>query len=181
MKVLLDVQTELSLPGGGASVETLVRRAHELGLHGIAVADRRTLAAAPALIAAAAQVGLEVGVGVRQAMADVPGLDLLLFPLAGRGGDRAPGRPPWPAGLRPRPPVRPAQQPRSAPEPRPESADQPPRSRGAQAREPAGPGFRRWPPRPGDLAPSVRRARLSSRRQFAIQAGRWSSQNAGPR
>src|SRR6188768_3595369 len=83
MKVLLDVQTELSLPGGGASVETLVRRAHELGLHGIAVADRRTLAAAPALIAAAAQVGLEIRVGLRQAMTDVPGLDPLLFPLAG--------------------------------------------------------------------------------------------------
>src|SRR6188474_2585199 len=83
MKVLLDVQTELSLPGGGCSVEALVRRAAELGLHGIAVADRRTLAAASALIAAGRQAGLEVKVGLRQAMADVPGLDLLLFPLAG--------------------------------------------------------------------------------------------------
>jgi hypothetical protein len=83
MKVLLDVQTELSLPGGGCSVETLVRRATELGLHGIAIADRKTLAAAPALVAAGGQAGLEVRVGLRQAMAEVPGLDLLLFPLQG--------------------------------------------------------------------------------------------------
>src|SRR5688572_29205924 len=80
MKVLLDIQTELSIPEGGCGVETLVRRAVALGVRGLAVADRDTLTAGPSLLAAAAAAGLEVRLGLRRQALGAPGLDLLVFP-----------------------------------------------------------------------------------------------------
>ncbi len=80
MKVLLDIQTELSLPEGGCGVEPLVRRAAALGFRGLAVADRDTLAAGPSLLRAAAGTGVEVRLGLRRRAEGAPGLDLLIFP-----------------------------------------------------------------------------------------------------
>ncbi len=80
MSVLLDVQSELSLPDGGCGIAALVRRAAELGVRGLALADRGTLAAAPAFVRAARDAGLEPRVGVRVALAASPGIDLLIFP-----------------------------------------------------------------------------------------------------
>jgi hypothetical protein len=80
MNVLLDVQSELSLPDGGCGIEALVRRAAELGLTGLALADRGTLAAVPAFVRAARTAGIEPRVGVRITVGGAEDLDLLVFP-----------------------------------------------------------------------------------------------------
>lgn len=80
MDVLLDIQSELSLPEGGCGVDALVRRAAELGVSGLALADRATLAAAPQFIRHARAAGLEPRVGIRIGLRGGGVFDLLLFP-----------------------------------------------------------------------------------------------------
>jgi len=80
MGLLLDIQSELSLPEGGARIDALIRRAAALGIRGLALADRGTMAAAPAFVRAARAAGIEPRVGVRLGVKGSPGLDLLVFP-----------------------------------------------------------------------------------------------------
>jgi hypothetical protein len=80
MDFLLDVQSELSLPEGGCASDRLVRRAVELGVTGVALADRGSLAAAPGFVRLARSAGLEPRVGTRLFMGRQSAIELLLFP-----------------------------------------------------------------------------------------------------
>ena len=80
MDLLLDIQSELSLPEGGCATDRLVRRAVELGVSGLALADRGNLAAASGFVRLARSAGIEPRVGVRLALGRGGTIELLLFP-----------------------------------------------------------------------------------------------------
>ncbi len=77
--VELQVTTNFSFLRGASHPEELVARAAALGLRGLAVADRNTLAGVVRAHAAAREHGIDLVIGARLVLAD--GLEMLCFPM----------------------------------------------------------------------------------------------------